>query len=251
MKIITVNIRKGVKVAGITLRLLAFMMILALCVQVSGLAFQNSDMHVQAVSEITEKKTVIIDAGHGGEDCGAIGVNGVYEKDLNLTIANLVGEQLTEAGYAVVYTRTEDKLLYTEEENIKGIRKISDLKNRCKIAAEYDDSIFISIHMNSFADAKYSGLHVYYSPESDASQSLAYAIQNKVRTDIQPNNNRVPKPGKNIFILENVDNTAVLVECGFLTNPEECENLSEKEYQKRLSFSIVCGIIEYMNATNS
>lgn len=247
MKIITINIRGGVRALNITVRLLAFSLALALCVRISGVAFENSDFITEQVVSITEKQTIIIDAGHGGEDCGAIGVNGVYEKDLNLEISAIVGELLTSEGYAVVYTRTEDKLLYTEAENIKGIRKISDLKNRCKIGAEYSESIFVSIHMNSFGNEKYSGLHVYYAPESRESEMLAQTIQNRVRDDVQPNNNRVPKPGKNIYLLENLENTAVLVECGFLTNKAECEKLSEKEYQKELSFAIVCGIIEYIN----
>ncbi len=251
MKIITLNIRTGVRIVNFTMRLLAFLIVLTLCVRISSIAFENSDMHLEQVSSIAENQTIIIDAGHGGEDCGAIGVNGVYEKDLNLEIAGIVGELLTEKGYAVVYTRTEDKLLYTEAENIKGIRKISDLKNRCKIGAEYNESIFVSIHMNSFGDAKYSGLHVYYAPESQESERLAQAIQNRVRSDVQPQNNRVPKQGKNMYLLENLENTAVLVECGFLTNKDECEKLSEKEYQKELSFAIVCGIIEYMNTAKS
>ena len=146
-----------------------------------------------------------------------------------------------------IFKLREQYHVYTEAENIKGIRKISDLKNRCKIGAEYSESIFVSIHMNSFGNEKYSGLHVYYAPESRESEMLAQAIQNRVRNDVQPNNNRVPKPGKNIYLLENLENTAVLVECGFLTNKAECEKLSEKEYQKELSFAIVCGIIEYIN----
>lgn len=247
MKIITLNIRTGVRIGNFAIRLLAFLLVLVLCVQISGIAFENSDFITEQVVSITERQTIIIDAGHGGEDCGAIGVNGTYEKDLNLEISGIVGELLSEQGYAVVYTRTEDKLLYTEAENIKGIRKISDLKNRCKIGAEYSESIFVSIHMNSFSNEKYSGLHVYYAPESPESERLASVIQNRVRSDVQPDNNRVPKPGKNIYLLENLENTAVLVECGFLTNKAECEKLSEKEYQKELSFAIVCGIIEYMN----
>ena len=246
MKIITINCRKAMRFSGFMMRMLAFLIITALCVQLSCIAIERSDLYVETVSSISEKRTIVIDAGHGGEDCGAIGVNGVYEKDLNLAISTIVGEMLTEQGYAIVYTRTADRLLYTEEENVKGIRKISDLKNRCKIAAEYDESLLVSIHMNSYGSAKYSGLHVYYSPNNPESERLAQTIQNRVRSDIQPNNNRVPKPGKNMYILENVDNTAVLVECGFLTNTEECEKLSEKEYQKELSFSIVCGIIEYI-----
>lgn len=199
---------------------------------------------------IPEEKIIIIDAGHGGEDPGAVGACGVLEKDINLQIALEIGKAFEEKGYIVVYTRTDDRLLYTEEENVKGIRKISDLKNRCKVAERYPESIFISIHMNSFGSSKYSGLQVYYSESNDNSHVLADSIQNKVVSDIQKDNKRVTKPGKDMYILEHIDNPAVLIECGFLTNKEECEKLSQKEYQKELSFSIVCGIIEYIDKTS-
>ncbi len=193
------------------------------------------------------EKIIIIDAGHGGEDVGATGVNGVYEKDLNLAISKIIGEMLTEKDYTVVYTRTEDKLLYKESENIKGMRKISDLKNRCKIATEYPSAVFISVHMNSFGEEQYSGLQVYYSTKNKESEKLANSIQVNVKKELQPENNRKIKEGRDIYLLENMSNVAVLVECGFLTNPQEAEKLSQKEYQKILSFAIVCGIIEYMN----
>ena len=203
--------------------------------------------YIEAVVSESIAKTIIIDAGHGGEDCGAIGSDGVYEKDLNLAFAFSIGELLVKKGYAVVYTRTEDKLLYREEENIRGIRKISDLKNRCKIAAEYPEAIFISIHMNSYSNPKYSGLQVYYSTKNEESAELASHVQNSVRNTLQTTNNRKIKPGKDIYVLENTENISILIECGFLTNPAECKLLEEKEYQKSLSFSIVCGIIEYDN----
>ena len=199
------------------------------------------------VEAISDEKIIIVDAGHGGEDAGATGINGVYEKDLNLQMALTLGEMLAEKGYTVVYTRTEDKMLYREDENIKGIRKISDLKNRCLIAKEYPNAIFLSIHMNSFGDKKYSGLQVYYSTSNDSSMVLANSIQTSVKKELQPSNNRKIKEGKGIYLLENISNTAVLIECGFLSNLDEAEKLSQKEYQKILSFSIVCGIIEYMN----
>ncbi|MBQ8690099.1 MAG: N-acetylmuramoyl-L-alanine amidase [Clostridia bacterium] len=248
MKIITVNLRGAVKLLSVGTKLLALVIIFSLCIYSSGLIFQNSDYHVEALNEITSKSTVIIDAGHGGEDCGAIGASGIYEKDLNLEIANILGALFTDAGYAVIYTRTEDKLLYTAEEDIHGIRKFSDLKNRCKIGAEYEDSIFVSIHMNSYTNPKYSGLHTYYSENSDSSYNLAAAIQSSVKDTLQPENNRVIKPGKNMYLLENLENTAVLIECGFLSNPDECQKLSEKEYQKQLSFAIFCGIINYIDS---
>ena len=212
-------------------------------------AYVESDKYVDAMIDQSLSKVIVIDAGHGGEDCGAIGVSGVYEKDLNLEIAFKLGKLFENEGYAVVYTRTTDRLLYSESENIKGIRKISDLKNRCKIAAEYKDALLISIHMNTFSSAKYSGLQVYYSEDDPSSRALAGSIQNEVRSKLQPENNRTVKAGRGIYLLENAENVSALIECGFLSNSEECQKLSEKEYQERLSFAIFCGIIKYIETT--
>lgn len=210
----------------------------------------ESEAYQAVLMEENDKKIIVIDAGHGGEDSGAVGASGVLEKDLNFAFAKELGALFEERGYAVVYTRTKDKLLYTEEENIKGFRKINDLKNRCKIAAEYENALFISLHMNSFSSSKYSGLQVYYTPENKQSEALANAVQSTVKSKIQAENNRKIKSGEGIYLLENTINTAILIECGFLSNPEECRKLTEKEYQKSLSFAIFCGIIEYIN-TNS
>ena len=210
----------------------------------------GQNLNIIAADSIPYEKIIVIDAGHGGEDPGTTGVNGVYEKDLNLKLALLMGEELEQKGYVVVYTRTDDRLLYSEEENIRGIRKISDLKNRCKVANRYPDSILISIHMNSYGESKYSGLQVYYSPGDENSKALADKIQTRVKTDLQSTNKRLTKPGKGIYILEKTEPTSVLIECGFLSNKEECEKLSKKEYQKELSFSIICGIIEYIEEKN-
>jgi N-acetylmuramoyl-L-alanine amidase len=196
-------------------------------------------------SASTVKQTVIIDAGHGGEDCGAIGSDGVYETNLNLEIALKLGEYLKSSGFDVIYTRTEDKLLYTEEQNIKGMRKIHDLKNRVLIANSYENALFISVHMNSFGAPSCSGLQVYYSKGTDGSKILAGKVQSAVIEKLQPENHRTIKEGKDIYLLENSKNDAILIECGFISNPEECKKLLEKEYQKELCFAILCGIIEY------
>lgn len=249
MKIYVLNlIGKRASVALISTALV----ILIILATVIGVATKGlgEELIIEAADTVPYEKIIIIDAGHGGEDSGAVGVNGALEKDINLQMALEIGKAFEEKDYIVVYTRTDDRLLYTEEQNIKGIRKINDLKNRCKFAEKYPESIFISIHMNSFGSAKYSGLQVYYSEKNEESRVLADCIQNKVVEDIQKDNNRVIKPGKDMYLLENIDNTAVLIECGFLTNKEECEKLSEKEYQKELSFSIVCAIIDYIEKTN-
>ena len=249
MKIYVLNfIGKRARNAFVSIFVIMLVLMSMVIGAVAGVLGENlADVSANA---LPYEKLIVIDAGHGGEDSGAVGVNGALEKDLNLQIALEIGKAFEEKGYVVVYTRTDDRLLYTEEENIKGIRKISDLKNRCKIAARYPNSVFVSIHMNSFGSSKYSGLQVYYSEKNDESRLLADSIQNKVINDLQKTNNRVTKPGKDMYILENIDKTAVLIECGFLSNKEECEKLSEKEYQKELSFSIVCAIIEYIEKTN-
>lgn len=245
MKIFVVNLVNRKQLYTITSLLLILVVLTSASIGVVTNIYSDDLIFVGAEG-VPYNKIVILDAGHGGEDSGAIGVNGALEKDLNLQLARAIGTILEEKGYIVVYTRTDDRLLYTEEENIKGIRKISDLKNRCSFAEKYPESIFVSIHMNSFGSKKYSGLQVYYTEGNDESYSLAQSIQSKVKNDLQKDNNRVIKSGSNIYLLENIQNTAVLIECGFLTNPEECEKLSKKDYQKELSFSIVCGIIEYI-----
>lgn len=245
MKIVVVNGRRLL----LQIRFFAFVMVLILLgVTVFNVGYKAYGSYIGTSSQAdAEPPVIIIDAGHGGEDPGAVGVNGVYEKDLNLEIAMILADILRERGYTVVLTRTTDKMLYSEEENIKGMRKLSDLKNRCKVTEEYPDGILVSIHMNSFGQSKYSGLQVYYTDGNDDSRLLAGIIQSTVKSELQNDNNRVIKSGKNMFLLEKSKCTSVLIECGFLTNSEECRKLSEKEYQKQLSFSIACGIIEYIN----
>ena len=243
MRIYVINVRKSAR------KICALLLIFALIFTGTFVfrVLNRGSLSASASSSENVGKVIIIDAGHGGEDPGAVGINGVYEKDLNLEISMILGEMLKEKGYTVLYTRTEDKMLYTPEENIKGMRKISDLKNRCLIANSYEDAIMVSIHMNTYGSSKYSGLQVYYRDGDSQSQELANSIQGSVRETLQPENNRNIKVGKNLYVLENCQGTAVLIECGFLSNKAESEKLSEKEYQKQLSFSILCGIINYID----
>ena len=196
------------------------------------------------------RATVIIDAGHGGEDGGTVGVNGALEKELNLSVAKELAGLLSEAGVEVILTRNDDRLLYREEENIKGHRKEYDLKNRLEVAKGHPGAIFISIHMNSFQEARYHGLQVYYA-KTEGSQCLAEAIQASVKERLQPENKRrVQKASSSIYLLENAVGCAVLVECGFLSNPEECARLTEKDYQTQLCFSVFCGIMKYIEESS-
>lgn len=196
-------------------------------------------------------RVIVVDAGHGGEDSGTVGTNGIFEKNLNLEIALQIAKLLGEKGFTVVLTRQNDELLLkSEEEKVKGLRKISDLKNRVAVAASYKDAIFVSVHMNSFGESKYSGTQVFAKPADEGSRRLAEAIRASVAKDLQPDNKRQVKEGKDIYVLENAPYSAVLIECGFLSNPDECAKLCEKEYQKQLCFAIVCGMMEVIQPEN-
>ena len=191
---------------------------------------------------------VIIDAGHGGEDCGAIGVDGTLEKHINLNIAIKLSELLRSAGISTRLTRTEDTMLYDKNADYKGHKKALDFARRLEIAQEYDDAIFVSIHLNYFPQSKYSGLQVYYSDNSPDSQKLAGKIQELTKDILQPKNNRkIKSAGDNIYLLHKIKYTAVLVECGFLSNPEECQKLSEKKYQTQLALILYSSIVNYLN----
>lgn len=192
--------------------------------------------------------TIIIDPGHGGEDGGAVGINGVFEKDLNLSLSLDLAAMLRSSGYRVILTRETDTMLYDKNVDYKGRKKQLDLSERVRIAENCDNAIFISIHMNSFLDSRYSGLQVYYSGNSDGSRSLAEAIQNSVTSELQKDNERVIKQASdNIYLLKNIKKPAVLIECGFISNSVECERLCDENYRKELSLAVFCGINSYIS----
>ena len=186
--------------------------------------------------------TVVIDAGHGGEDGGAIGKNGAYEKDINLMLAKKLKERLVALGIACELTRESDILLYDKNADYEGKKKKLDLQARKEFAERYENAIFISIHQNSFSKSQYSGLQVYYSTNDPASRILASKIQADIKKGLQPNNNRAIKPSSSIYLLDELTCPAVLVECGFLSNEVECERLCDESYQNALC-DIMCEVI--------
>lgn len=224
---------------------------LSMCLTALGW-MMNGTMDKDGCSLDADKKasvTVVIDAGHGGEDCGAIGINGVYEKDLNLQIALALNEILTANGVSTVMTRTEDILLYDRESDYTGHKKEQDLATRRRIAEDCHEAIFISIHMNSFPVEKYNGIQVYYSKNNTASYNLAYKLQTLSSSALMPENNRkIKAAGENIYLLDRLECPAVLVECGFLSNAEECERLCDENYRKKLALCLAVPIIEQVNA---
>ncbi len=195
----------------------------------------------------TRYPIIIIDAGHGGEDGGASGDNGVLEKDLNLDISFMLSDMLKANGVPVIMTRTEDKLLYDRNADYIGRKKVLDLGARLEISDAHPGAVFVSIHMNAFPQKKYSGLQVYYSTNAENSKLLADIIQDTVKAALQPDNKRKSKAANsNIFLLHENKNTAVLVECGFLSNDAECEKLCDPSYRRQLSLAVFCSIMEFL-----
>ncbi len=222
-----------------------------ICGMLCASCVHREDRGEDSESESTEvqrvQTVVVIDAGHGGEDGGASGKDGTLEKDLNLSIALCLAEMLRGEGIQVRLTREDDTLLYDRNSDYEGQKKRQDMAKRLEITESYEDAVFVSIHMNSFPQAKYRGLQVYYSPNSPRSELLARGIQQGVRTNLQPENDRQIKPsGGNIYLLDKPKCPAVLVECGFLSNPEECALLNDEAYRQRLCTTLMGAISAFL-----
>ena len=191
-------------------------------------------------------RTVILDAGHGGEDGGAIGqLDGreICEKDINLAITLILRDMLEADGVNVILTREEDVLLYDRNTDYQGRKKVLDLAARLHVGESTPNAIFVSIHMNAFTQAKYKGMQVYYSPNHPMSEALAENIQTTTGEQLQKENDRrIKQADSGIFLLDRLPCPAVLVECGFLSNPEDCRLLSQDEYQQQMAFVLFCAI---------
>lgn len=197
---------------------------------------------------------ILIDAGHGGEDGGASSVGGVLEKDLNLSVSRNIASLCLIFGIPYEMTRDEDTLLYDrygELESYEGRKKSLDLKNRLRMAEELDTVLFLSIHMNKFPSEGVKGFQVYYSNNSPDSAPLAESVQSFVKSHVQPYNERVPKAAdSSIYLLKNINTTAILTECGFLSNVDEANSLSSPSYQLKLAASIFVPSAEYFVRCN-
>ncbi len=202
---------------------------------------------VTTVSQnISSENTVIVDAGHGGEDGGTQSSAGVLEKEINLDISLKIGALLRLMGYNVVYTRTDDSLHYSNDATSQRQKKVSDIHYRMSIMKNYPDAVFLSIHQNYFTQSKYCGAQVFYSKNNASSKMLAQKLQDNIRTLIQPENDRQIKASDaDVYLLYHAESPAVMVECGFMSNSGEALLLSDSEYQKKISLAVLAGIEEY------
>ncbi|MDD6266125.1 MAG: N-acetylmuramoyl-L-alanine amidase [Clostridia bacterium] len=189
----------------------------------------------------TQGPIYLIDPGHGGMDGGAVGYSGILEKEINLAVSLKLGALLDAVGCSVRYTRTEDKMV----EGTEGkTAKVRDIRQRVATANE-SGGFLISIHMNSYPASKYRGLQVFYADNKTDSDIMANNIQNYVISHLQNDNTRMAKPSpKSVYLTSHITCPGVIVECGFISNPEEEALLSTGEYQNVLAAAICCGILE-------
>lgn len=200
---------------------------------------------VETTATPASGKTIVIDAGHGTPDEGAQSSNGTTEAQTNLKIALKLQNLLEQNGSKVILTRSDEKAIYSLDSKTLRQKKISDIRNRVKIGNENSADIYISIHLNKIPQSEYFGWQCFYNTKNDNSKKLAKQIQENLNEAIQKENNRVPMKLDTVYIMKNVEIPISIVECGFLSNPEEEKQLLEDGYQNRLAWGIYNGILDY------
>lgn len=204
---------------------------------------RSSAVYVTGRQVEEQKECIVVDVGHGGFDSGKVGVNGELEKDINLEIALKLRKTLEAQGIQVIMTREEDKGLYDENASNK---KAQDLQKRCELINEKKPLLTVSIHQNSYSSPEIKGAQVFYYKNSAESQKLAETIQKTLIEQIDPQNHREAKSNDSYYMLKRTSSVIVIVECGFLSNPEEAEKLSDEEYQQKMADAVCMGIFEYL-----
>lgn len=189
--------------------------------------------------------TIVIDPGHGGIDGGAESKGGVCEKDINLAISLALRDIAEEFGWKVIMTRDEDEGLYEEGKGSIRSKKVEDIKKRQQIINESDADAAISIHLNSYPSQSVKGAQTFYSKSSEEGKVIAEIIQDRIRTEIDPSNERQSLTKDDIAIMKHNTFPLVLVECGFLSNNQEVDLLQDEEYQNKLANCIFSSLKEY------
>lgn len=229
-------------------RLINLITIVSLClvlcvIQTSGIQRKTE----QTVALPVSNKVIVIDAGHGVPDEGAESSRGTSEAETNLNIALKLQSLLEQSGATVILTRSDENAIYDIDAKTLKQKKISDLKNRVKIGNESSADIFVSIHLNKIPQQQYYGWQTFYKSGDEKSIKLAKSIQSNLNEAIQRENTRVPMKLDTVYIMKKVEVPITIVECGFLSNPEEEKLLLDDEYQNKLAWGIYAGIVDYFN----
>ncbi|MGM9584083.1 MAG: N-acetylmuramoyl-L-alanine amidase [Faecousia sp.] len=205
---------------------------------------------VTVISErlpIARQHCIVLDPGHGGEDGGATSCTGVLESAYNLEISRRLNDLLHFLGYETRMIRTEDVSVYTTGDTIAR-KKISDLKERVRMVNETENALLVSIHQNQFSDSRYSGAQVFYA-NTDGSRELAQQLQAELVAALNPGSSRKCKQSSGVYLMDNIRCTGVLVECGFLSNPQEEARLRSSDYQRKLCCVLASTLSRYLSDT--
>lgn len=205
----------------------------------------NKKEIIQTVSLPVSGKTIVLDAGHGQPDSGAENSTGLTEESINLKITKKVQSLLEQSGCNVVLTRSDENGIYDLDSKTLREKKVSDIKNRVKIGNESSADAFVSIHLNKIEQSQYYGWQTFFKQNNEKSEQLAKSIQEELNSSIQKENRREALKITGKYIIEHVEIPITIVECGFLSNPEEAELLQQDEYQNKLAWGIYNGIMDY------
>lgn len=227
-------------------RTVAFCGILAVLLAGAGIYYGTQNPK-PAFSAWNQDHTLVLDAGHGGFDGGAIGFSGTTEQHINLSIARRTQALAGLFGVNTVMTREDENALGYEAGRSVHENKVADIKTRERITSETENPVFLSVHLNKFEDGQYSGAQTFYSKNNPAGRQLAELLQQDLVAGLNPQNNRRAKQAVDtIYLMKKLDCPAVIVECGFLSNAAEEQLLNQEDYHKRLSICIISGYLQFL-----
>lgn len=229
---------------------MAFMYLIVLSAFVAAVIC--SDHGITVLSEnapFKDRTCVILDAGHGGEDGGAVSISGTAESAINLEITRRLNDLFHIIGVETLMIREDDISVYTSGTSLSE-KKISDLKQRVKVINGKENAILLSIHQNHYSDQKYSGAQVFYA-STEGSDLLARSLQANIVRALNLGNNRRTKKADGVYLLKHINCTGVLIECGFISNPQEEAMLKNSEYQKKLCCVIATTVSNYLDHSQS
>jgi len=236
-----------------TLSKLTYFVIIAIIVMITIVFLLVKELVIPTKSEfvLESQRVLVLDPGHGGEDGGAVSLSGMHESVLNLDIAKRIDAIMGLFGTEVVMTRDEEELIYPDSANTTRKRKVADTKRRVEMINDIENAVLISIHQNIYPGKQPFGAQVFYSDKTPEGKALAIHTQNILRNTLNPNNKRqAVKVPADVYLMNNVDCTAILIECGFLSNPEEDALLRTDRYKLRIAWAVSCAYLSFFGGTN-
>lgn len=225
-----------------------YMTLVLLCA--AGILGRQGAKLVSTTREAREsgRYQVVIDVGHGGIDSGKVSADGILEKDVNLVIAKKLKVLLELQDVAVTLTRDSDQGLYEEGDSNK---KVADLQNRCALIEKIKPDCTVSIHQNSYTSPEVRGAQVFYYGQSAEGETLAKLVQQSLTERVDPDNHRQAKANDTYYLLKRTVSPTVIVECGFLSCPQEAALLTQDDYQNELVWAIHMGVMEFLNGVRT